>query len=214
MLFMEKGIDILTPNGWLAFSVSNTFLRSDTGQGLRRLIGESCQVHDIIEFEDAKIYQDACIQIALLLLQKGSARGDRRHVWIRGTGQLQEKLAALATSSPHPAVETCSLSADLVRSDRWIFPSARATDLLAKIEAVGTPLSHLPIYIGQGLVTGADDVFLLRNLHQPKEGMILVEQRKTGRQFWIESALVRPIISNRDIRGYSLLAPSTSCLVP
>lgn len=214
MLFIEKAIDLLAPKGWLAFSVSNTFLRSDTGQGLRRLIGEKCQVHDIIEFEDAKIYPDAVIQIALVLLQEGSARADGRHVWIRGKGQLQEKLAALASASPHEAVETRCLPADMVRSDRWVFQSVSETDLLAKIETVGTPLSHLPVYLGHGLVTGADDVFLLRNLEHQKDGTILVEQRKTGRQFWIESALLRPIIRNRDIRGYSQPAPSTSCLVP
>jgi hypothetical protein len=102
----------------------------------------------------------------------------------------------------------------MIRSDRWVFQSVYETDLLAKIETIGTPLGHLPISIGQGLVTGADDVFLLRNLQQQTDGTVLMEQRKTGRRFWIESALLRPIIRNRDIRGYSQPAPSTSCLVP
>jgi hypothetical protein len=214
MLFLEKAIGLLAHKGWLAFSVSNTFLRSDSGLVLCCLIGEQCQVHDIIEFEDAKIYPDALIQITLIVLQQGSARTDGRHVWIRGKGQLQKKLAALASASVHETVETRPLPADMVRSDRWVFQSVTETDMLARIEAVGTPLSHLPVYLGHGLVTGADDVFLLRNLQQQKDGSILVEQRKTGRQVWIESALLRPIIRNRDIRGYSQPTPSTNCLVP
>lgn len=214
MLFLEKAIGLLAPKGWLAFSVSNTFLRSDSRLVLRRVIGEQCQVHDIIEFEDAKIYPDALIQIALVVLQKGSARPGGRHVWIRGKGQLQKKLAALASAAAHEAVETLLLPADMVRSDRWVFQSVTETDMLVKIEAVGTPLSNLPVYLGHGIVTGADDVFLLRNLRQQKDGMILVEQRKTGRRIRLESAVLRPIIRNRDIRGYSRPAPSTSCLVP
>ena len=214
ILFLEKAIDLLAPNGWLGFSVSNTFLRSDTGRLLRRLIGEICQVHEIVEFEDPKIYQDAVIQIALVLLQRTTECREGRHVWIRGKGQLQQKLSALASGSWHTSVETRPLPPEVIRSDQWFFQSAEETDLLAKLQAIGKPLSHLPIHIGQGVVTGADAVFLLRNLQREKDGKILVEQRKTGRRLWVESALLRPIIRNRDIHGYEQPTPSTLCLVP
>jgi hypothetical protein len=41
-----------------------------------------------------------------------------------------------------------------------------------------------------------------------------VEQRETGRRLWIESGLLRPIIRNRDIRGYAQPTPATLALVP
>jgi len=214
ILFIEKAIDLLAPNGFLAFSVSNTFLRSETGRVLRQLIGDECQVHDIIEFEDPKIYPDAVIQIALVLLQKSPARGPSRHVWIRGKGLLREKLAALAMQSSHASVEIRPLPPQIIRSDRWFFQSTEETNLLARIQAAGKPLSRLPIHIGQGIVTGADDVFLLRKVGAGSDGAILVEQRKTGRHCWIEAPILRPIIRNRDIHGYALPSLPTLCLVP
>lgn len=214
ILFIEKAIDLLASNGWLAFSVSNTFLRSETGRVLRRLIAEQCQVHDIIEFEDPKIYPDAVIQIALVLLQKAPQTAAARHIWIRGKGQLSQKLSALSSATPHVSVETRPLAPETLRCDRWLFQSAEETDLLTKIQTIGKPLSDLAIHIGQGVVTGADDVFLLGSLQQEKNGKLLVEQRETGRRLWIESTLLRPIIRNRDIRGYAPLTPSTLCLVP
>ena len=144
ILFIEKAIDLLAPNGWLAFSVSNTFLRSETGRVLRQLVGDQCQVHDIIEFEDPKIYPDAVIQIALVLLQKSAIRGPGRHVWVRGKGLLREKLSALATHSSHACVETRPLLPQIIRSDRWFFQSTDEADLLARIQAAGTPLGRLP----------------------------------------------------------------------
>jgi hypothetical protein len=213
-LFIERAIDLLASNGWLGFSVSNTFLRSESGRVLRRLIAEKCQVHDIIELEDPKIYPDAVIQIALVLLQKTCVRQDGRHVWIRGRGGLPQKLTALASASAHASVEIRPLAPGALRSDRWFFQSAEETDLLTRIKTIGEPLNGLAIHVGQGIVTGADDVFLLKNLQQEKDGKMLVEQRETSRRFWIESDILRPIIRNRDIRGYLKPSPSTLCLAP
>jgi hypothetical protein len=214
ILFIERAIGLLAPDGWLGFSVSNTFLRSETGRVLRRLIAEKCQVHDLIEFEDPKIYPDAVIQIALILLQKTSLREDGRHVWIRGKGELAQKLAALASASAHASVETRALPPAVIRSDRWSFLSAEETDLLTRIKTTGEPLGGLAVHVGQGIVTGADDIFLLHSLQEETDGKTLVEQRETGRRVWIESALLRPIIRNRDIRGYTKPSPSTLCLAP
>ena len=116
ILFIEKAIALLAPGGWLAFSVSNTFLRSETGRVLRQLIGDECQVHEIIEFEDPKIYPDAVIQIGLVLLQKSAIRGPGRHVWVRGKGLLRDKLSALSTHSSHACVESCRAGSICLRS--------------------------------------------------------------------------------------------------
>jgi hypothetical protein len=216
MLFMERAIERLKEQGWLAFSVSSTFLRSDSGRNLRRLVGQSCNVHEIVEFEDRKIYRDAVTQIALVLLQRTAARSPGRHVWIRGPGRLREKLTSLAsgTTAANPLIEVRPLAADACRREQWSFQSASEAELLARLEAVGTPLGRLPVYIGQGIVTGADEVFLLRAVRQAVAGAVLVEQRETGRQVLIQSAMLRPIVRNRDIRGYSRLSPPTLCLVP
>lgn len=209
ILFIEKAIDLLAPNGLLALSVSNTFLRSETGRVLRQLIGDRCQVHEIIDIEDPKIYPDAVIQIALIVLQKSVARSIGRHVWIWGKGQLRQKLSALASGSCHALVETRTLPPQMIRLEQWSFQSVEETALLSKIEAIGKPLGDLAIHIGQGVVTGADEVFLLPSLQQEKAAKVLVKHRGTGRQFWIESALLRPITRNRDIRGYAQPAPAT-----
>jgi hypothetical protein len=49
-------------------------------------------------------------------------------------------------------------------SANWILDSESKTGLWSKIESVGIPLGKLPIKIRFGIATGADDVFLLRNV--------------------------------------------------
>ena len=50
MLFIEKSLRLLCEGGRLGFSVSNSFLRSSSGRGLRELIAESATVEEIDHF--------------------------------------------------------------------------------------------------------------------------------------------------------------------
>jgi len=62
MLFIEKSLCLLCEGGRLGFSVSNSFLRSSSGRGLRDLISESATVEEVVEFPDAQVYPDAKVE--------------------------------------------------------------------------------------------------------------------------------------------------------
>jgi type I restriction-modification system DNA methylase subunit len=83
MLFIEKSLCLLCEGGRLGLSVSNSFLRSSSGRGLRELISESATVEEIVEFPDAQVYPDAKVQIALLCLSKGRSGSPTRYVRLR-----------------------------------------------------------------------------------------------------------------------------------
>jgi hypothetical protein len=214
MPFFEEAINQLVEGGWLGWSVSSTFLRTSSGRSLRSLLGSSCAVHELIEFEDSKVYPDAVTQIALVLLEKGRRDVPCRHAWITGTGGLRGKLSALWYGGDHPKVTIRDLPATACLSGDWSFGSVAERSLLDRIRDAGTPLERLPISICPGLVTGADPVFLLRRVGSSKDGMALVQGRERGRHLLLESALLRPIVRNRDIKGYERLSSRTVCLAP
>lgn len=215
MPFFEEAIHQLAASGWLGWSVSSTFLRTSSGRPLRSLLGGSCTVHELTEFEDSKVYPDAVTQIVLVLLEKGCREGFCRHAWITGAGGLRDKLAALWSGGDHhPNVTVRELPASACLSSDWSFGSASERSLLDRIRDAGTPLGRLPVSICQGLVTGADPVFLLRRVGSTADGETLVQGRERGRHLLLESALLRPVVRNRDIRGYGRLAPRTVCLTP
>ena len=216
MPFFEQAIRRLEEGGWLAWSVASTFLRTASGRPLRSLIGGSCGLHELVEFEDAKLYPDAVTQIVLVLLEKTRREVSCRHAWVARAGGLREKLTAVWCGPPreHPDVAVrCLLGTEFRKAD-WSFGSQREKGILARLEAVGTPLGRLPVTICQGVVTGADPVFLVRRVACGKEGETLVLCRDRGRHILLESALLRPIIRNRDVRGYGKPAPKDLCLVP
>jgi adenine-specific DNA-methyltransferase len=214
MPFFEEAVRRLAEGGWLGWSVSSTFLRTSSGQPLRSLLGRSCTVCELTEFEDSKVYPDAVTQIVLVLLEKGRREVACRHAWVTGTGGLRDKLAALWSGRDHPNVTVRELPASACRSGDWSFGSVVERSLLDRIREAGTPLGRLPVSICQGVVTGADPVFLLRLVGSTPDGETLVQGRDRGRHLLLESALLRPVIRNRDISGYGPLSPRTVCLTP
>jgi Eco57I restriction-modification methylase len=214
MPFFEEAFNRLVEGGWLGWSVSSTFLRTSSGRSLRSLLSATSTIHELTEIEDSKVYPDAVTQIALELLEKGRREVSCRHAWIKGTGGLRGKLASLRYGSDHPSIAIHDLPTTACPSGDWSFGSAAERSLLDRIREVGTPLERLPVSICPGLVTGADPVFLLRRVGSSGDDVMLVQGRERGRHLLLESALLRPIVRNRDIKGYERLSSRTVCLAP
>ncbi|MGD0768021.1 MAG: DNA methyltransferase [Tepidisphaeraceae bacterium] len=214
MLFFEKAITCLTTGGLLGWSVSNTFLRSQTGRTLRQLISQTCTMREIIEFAARNLYPDAVTQIALTLLERGHVPQACRHVWIRGNNGLRQSLETLLSEDAPSAknVEIKFLAPEVCSGTHWLLDRTEQ-NILPRMKDSGAPLAELPIRICQGVVTGADPVFLLRRLTRTERSPVIVSDRD-GRQHVLEADLLIPIIRNRDVSGYQTPIPRTVCLTP
>ena len=213
MLFIEKSIRLLVDEGYLGMSVSASFLRSQSGGNLRKLVADTCNVHEIVEFEDSKLYPNANIPITLLLLRKTSDKCITRHVHVKGKGGIRRKLSNVDRHN-NPYIEACKLHTTACTSTNWMLESESITRLLSRIESDGIPLGKLPIRIRLGIATGADDVFLLRNVEDLNSQLVLAESRFLNDIFVFESSALRPILRGRHIKGYSAVVPQTLCIFP
>jgi len=213
MLFIEKSIELLADEGYLSMSVSSSFLRSQTGHTLRKLIADTCNVNEIIEFEDSKLYPDANVPIILLLLRKISDKCVTKHIYIKGKGGLRRKLSRMDNTND-PSIRVSNLPDTACASANWMLIPESRTDLLLKIESAGIPLSKLPIQVRFGVATGADDVFLLRNVDNLDSQLVLAESRFLNDIFVFESSVLRPILRGRHIREYAAPEPKTRCIFP
>ena len=113
MLILEKSIRMLSESGELGYSVSNTFMRSESGKAIRRIINKETHIRELIEFEDKAIYPGAATQIVLLRLCKGEPDATR-YVHIDGKKTHKAGLEAIYGQDPdkegieirYPAKET------------------------------------------------------------------------------------------------------------
>jgi hypothetical protein len=189
-------------------------LRSKFGESLRELLGHCCTVNELVEFEDPKIYADAVTQIVLIQLRKGKTDESCRHVWVRGKPELREALEAICRQpdAKHANLEMRQLSKTACCGSDWRLTTSDSP--LATVGATkGRTLKQLGLQITQGIVTGADPVFLLRLVHEAETGLSRVEDRE-GRQHLVESSLLKPAVRSREIRGYSKPTSKSHLLLP
>ena len=216
MLFIEKSLDLLREGGRLGFSVSNSFLRSKSGQRLRELIAESATVEEIVEFPDAQVYPEAKVQIVLLCLSKGKRELCTRFVRLRGSDAVGRALGRLHSSheAEDPNIMVRFLPSQHLGAKPWSSADGADAEGLAGIERAGIRLGLLPVEICSGTSTGADKVFLLQHVRNAGDGSVLVRERRYGETFHIESQAVRPIVRGRDIKAYLPPEPTSLCIFP
>ena len=202
MLFIEQALDLLNENGRIAFSLSNSFLRTDSGRIVRGYIAANACVEEIVEFEDPKTYDDAATQIALLRLRKIRPRRAGRYAVIAGRGRLRRKLENLASDQPDPDVSTRLLPPEAAASSRWKLASSDDSRWLEEVRQAGVPLGRL-VTIESGLSTGVDRLLLLRRIGCAADGVILAQPRDhTDRTIRLEEAATRPVVRGHQLRGY------------
>lgn len=208
MLFIERALKMLAPNGCLAMSVSGSFLRSKSGQTLRGLVADQCRVIEIVEFDDRSIYPDAGTPIVLLLAWKTDQRSCSRHVFVKGAGRNREKLAALCQHvGRHEDVVIRPFPSCGLTADKWRFSAPTCHALLNRMESAGVPLAALPTTISLGACTGADDVFVLRRMPDKTSHLVVARHRVSGTEIVLEKAVTQPILRGRGIGAYEARPP-------
>ena len=213
MPFFEQAVRRLKPGGRLGWSIANTFLRSKFGGSLREFLGKACTMQELVEFENPKVYADAVTQIVLVQLKKAIMEERCRHVWVRGKPDLRVALAAVAGEQSNDGIElqVRLLPETACRGREWRLNEESVQSLAPS--PTGRTLKELGIRITQGLVTRADPVFLLRVVHAGLSDFTRVQDRE-GKQYLIESALLKPAVRSREIRGYTEPRSRSHILLP
>jgi len=202
MLFIEQALDLLNEGGRVAFSLSNSFLRTDSGRIVRGYIAANACVEEVVEFEDPKTYDDAATQIALLRLHKVRPRRDGQYVVVKGQGRLRCKLENLASDQSDPDVSTMPLPPEATASSRWNLASSGDDRWLETVRQAGVPLGRL-VTIESGLSTGIDRLLLFKKTGRITDGVILAQSRNNDDQtIRLEEAAIRSVVRGYQLRGY------------
>ena len=200
MLFIEQALDLLKPGGLLAFSLSNSFLRSEGGRRICGYIAANASVEEVVEFDDPRTYADAATQIALLRLRKTRAACGGRHALVRGRGGLRRKLEHLVSDCPHPDTAITPLEDGATHSSCWRMTDPKEERWLESILQAGIPLGRL-VTAEHGLSTGRGEILLLRKV-QARCSEILARRREELNATRFESAAMRSVIRGHQLKKY------------
>ena len=172
--FLRIGLDVLKPGGYGMFVLPQSFLVSESSKGLRRWLHEHAWILSIADLSAVRVFEDVSVYPILLILQKKSSiyQSEPPCTFIRwrsytgsavGRG-LQDYLDGVKTESPSHTIFDVNQS-ELDR-DEWTPPPPTFVSIAQKLRSF-ISLSDVAV-VRQGVVTGADNVFIRNRTAIPK----------------------------------------------
>ncbi len=92
-----------------------------------------------------------------------------------------------------------SMRQNALSTESFIFANASLLDLRDKMESVGTPLKDWDIQIYRGILTGANEAFIITTEKREE----ILNACKTQEERKRTEALIKPILRGKDIKRYS-----------
>jgi len=72
-LFVERGLRLLRPGGYLGMVIPRNLLKSESGDALRRLLRHACEVVAVVDCLDSALFADADAHAAILVVRRPSS---------------------------------------------------------------------------------------------------------------------------------------------
>ena len=167
--FYEKGLELLKPEGKLAFICADRWMRNQYGGELRKLISDRYATDSVIVMHDVDAFEEQVSAYpAITLLRNGKQRTAKI---IEANASLdEESAAAIAPWVTNPRQKAPTSEAySAAKLPGWfegpgLWPSASPQDLelLTDLESRFAPLEDeaTGTRVGIGIATGCDDVYL------------------------------------------------------
>ncbi|MGL2559059.1 class I SAM-dependent DNA methyltransferase [Helicobacter pylori] len=188
--FFALSFHLLKEKGFSAFITSNKYARAKYGAKLRELLLKKTTIVSYMELNALKVFENAAVDTSIISFIKQPPLKESDFKYYEPTENDKDDLK----STPHLPMKQNALS-----TESFIFANATLLDLRDKIESVGTPLKDWGIQIYRGILTGANEAFIIPT---EKRDAIL-NACKTQEERECTEALIKPILRGKDIKRYS-----------
>jgi len=199
VVFVERGLSLLNKNGLLGYILPHKFFNAKYGEPVRSVIAKGKHLKEIVHFGHQQIFENATTYTCLLFLGKK----DYDDFGFINVGDLT------LWRSSHIAIEG-NISCKDVSENEWNFVVGNDSGLFKKLDSERIKLKDVTAKIFQGLVTGADPVFLVIN---QEDGSFY--SYATGKTHLLEKDLLHPLCKGAlNIRRYYIDNITKSILFP
>lgn len=199
VVFVEKGLSLLGPSGRLGFILPHKFFNAKYGEGLRGILSAGRHVAEVVHFGDQQVFAGASTYTCLLFLEKAPTKSVKVSR-VQDLGRWRLEREAVTGSVPTGSLE----------SGEWHFAVGPAAHLIERLAAHPTTLASVADRIFQGLITGADPVFLLT-----PAGRGRYRSEALDTDVALEPDLLHPLCKGSlDIRRYAFDDPQRVVLFP
>jgi type I restriction-modification system DNA methylase subunit len=196
--FLKLGIDALKPEGFGLFVLPHTFLKSVSGAKVRTYLHERAWIRCLVDLSSIPVFNDRGSYVILLLFQKlpetainSTRQPDATIIRCQDLvgHALQDYLANRKVQNDFYTI--FDVGQEVFSQPEWMITTPDESSVRRKFQSF--QLLKEFFEVRQGVVTGADDIFIVR-----KEGVPVGEEK-----IWL------PLLRDRDMERYKTPRTST-----
>lgn len=201
--FYERSLDLLAPEGRLAFICANRWLKNRYGGPLRERISRSFFLEHVIDLEGADAFHsevDAYPAITVIRRAEGAPAERRTRMARRpqiDAASLARLVGALQNGGPSADSRIEEVATSQLGGAPWLIESAPRLDLLRRLEDRLPDLEGAGCRVGIGVATGCDAVFIGDHATLPVEDgrklpLAMASDLRGGALIWGGRGVVNP----------------------
>jgi type II restriction/modification system DNA methylase subunit YeeA len=184
-LFYEKGVQLLKSKGILTYITSNSWLRTQYGQLVRKFLVEKTNPLQLINIEDIQVFEDATVESNIIEIEKSQWDFQLKAISLKSDFNLSRSLEGYFN-------DNFRFISNL-NENGWTIGNQDDADLKSKIEKKGIALGRIGYQINYGLKTGFNEAFFMST---DKRNHLVAEDSSNA-------ALVKPALRGRDISKFN-----------
>ena len=180
-LFYEKGLGLLKPKGTLTYITSNTWMRTNFGEGLREFFITDSNPEILLNFEDTRIFPTATVEVNIMVTKNESWNNNLAAVAIKGD--------YLPGNSINDYLNTKRIVLYDLDKESWVIVDSDDFEIKNQIVKNGIQLKEWDIEFYRGFLTGFNDAFFIDK--EKKEELIRLEPKC--------EKIIKPLLRGRNI---------------
>lgn len=206
--FFERGLQLLKDDGSLTFICANRFTKNKYGTTLRRLIAKHFHVRAFINLEHTQPFvEDVSAYPAIISIDRERGNptlaGDIKELTRDSLQDLHSQFSAAGTANPSLG----TFRDWYPGGEAWRTTSGRELEVLSRLEREHPLLedSGPATYVGIGVATGADNVFVLPSrtdeVEESRQLPLAMSSDVKGSEFiWSGHYLINPFEDDAALR--------------
>jgi len=211
VVFIEKTLSLLAPDGLLGFICPHKFWQAAYGQAIRAIITKGRHLHSVVDFTDQQVFRGASTYTAIHIFGNISASDS---ISVARITLLRDGDAQCRALDDGRETEGAARFTAMVPriADPWCFESVEhVTWKNAVTDSAANRLGDLAQRMFQGIRTSMNRVFVLQGIAPATN---TYRSDFLGQEIELEDNLLRPFLQGEDIRRYQIKSPSNVVIVP
>lgn len=200
VVFTERALQLLAPDGLLGFIMPHKFWQAQYGAGLRKLIADGRHLRAVVDFKQEQVFRGATTYTAIHIISKTA---NKDGVDYAATTKLVDgilQMSAIEARKPFEGTERCrSVHPD---AGNWSFV-AEADRIATLLAGSGTQPLISVARLAQGIKTSADGVFVVDLVGRTKQHARILSE-ETGKEHDLEWTAIRPLIKSEHMKRFRI----------